>query len=171
MPKLLTKARKIGHFLALLVVPTLLAVGNPPGAQSESRESEAAPPVPLGNVPAAACRFLDSGDTAAVRHEPDNDVRYRPGQDARGDDVAPARLGDDYGLGGTPGFRVRISVGLAEYLAGGREQLRGASLGSGTVATLAFEQGGLYLNGRPLNAPARDRLARACSNGEDPDEP
>lgn len=124
----------------------------------------APPPVPLPGVPEAACAFLESGMNR-VAHNPASDVYHEGGEDPFGRDLPDAELGPDYGFTPRSSFMVPITAELSRFLAG---PYAGFALEAQEVGRLRYHDGALYLNGRPLNAPARVRLEAACGQGSLP---
>lgn len=117
---------------------------------------------------AAACRDLP-------QHLADRDVTYTPGVDVRGRRVAPADLPDD-GLDTPLTFSVPLTLDMVrqyggdrgrQYGAGSARQYDGglpAGSGAGTpeIGRLEITGNAVTLNGWPVDANSRTRLAAIC---------
>ena len=139
-------------FLATLIAGLLLAA---PQSYAEAKRSKV-----KAKISRADCAQL------VVRHKPDPDVRYRPGVDVYGREVAPA------GVPGQPTIRspgahvlgpetytIELEMDLRKFL--GITTLPGLNpnLRPGRVTVTGDK---VYFNGRPLDDPNRTQVIEAC---------
>jgi len=97
-----------------------------------------------------------------VEHTPSDDVAYKPGVDVRGKAVAPANAGQPLGEIALPD-KVVIDFGM-DFA--GRYGISGAGLHTATadMFTIQYDlaQGGLTVNGKPLNSDDSRAVSKAC---------
>lgn len=151
--------------MRLTVVLPLLAVAVtilPAVAQNRLQpvESRPLPPEMAANpdlrrvvITRAQCRELQ-------RHEPRDDVTYKPGVDVRGKPVAPADLGGGSTLGLTDELSFDLTVRLADFLR--QPPPRGISESIARLGRVAVRGNDVTFNDMPMTGPAVAEIVALC---------
>lgn len=161
MKKVMKHSAKVSLWCAaVLGAPSLvlaLAVVAAPGpAFAEGQTSEQ----PTLENPLTA-RIKKADCVELVKHEPDDDVAYRPGVDVHGDAVAPADLYGGYAIDVPRTVIIPIEVDLFDRFGRPADRRYEGEVAVGLVE-IDLEDGYATFNGQPISAPAQAELAARC---------
>ncbi len=148
----LQAARLRAH--SLLLALTFAAVSALPGAEAAGSQQLSLEDPLTVRIKKADCIEL-------VKHEPDDDVAYRPGVDVHGNAVAPADLYGGHAIELPQTVVIPIEVDLFDRSGRPADRRYRGEVAVGLVE-IDLDDGYATFNGRPITAPAQAHLAARC---------